>query len=76
MAICTKCGQREAAGFFDPKGLFVDTLTSEVAMTLGFKPICRPCAAVQVEMSYDSSQPVGLDDLGNPEGNNGSRKKR
>jgi hypothetical protein len=71
--MCTQCGEREAAGFFDRTGLFVDTLSAEVVVSLGYKPICRPCAAVQVEMNYDTSRPIGLDPEGNPEGGNGSK---
>jgi hypothetical protein len=72
MATCTRCGAREAAGFFDGTGLFVDTLSAETVLILGFKPICRPCAAVQVAINYDTSSQIGLDEEGKPEGDTGS----
>lgn len=73
MATCTRCGKSQAAGFIDRTGRFVDTLSSEQVESLGFRPICRPCAAFQVAMSYDSSRQIGMDKEGNPEGDDSSK---
>jgi hypothetical protein len=72
MAICTVCGKSPAVGFFNTNGLFVDTISPEMISSLGFKPICRPCAAVKLVTSMDTTQRIGLDEKGNPEGDNSS----
>ena len=72
MVTCTRCGAREAAGFFDGNGLFVDTFSAETVVSLGFKPICRPCAAVQLAMKYKASNSKRPDEEGKPEGDTSS----
>jgi hypothetical protein len=62
VVLCTQCGEREAAGFFDSTGLFVDTVSDETVASLGVKPICRLCAAVQVATTWDASEKIGFDD--------------
>jgi hypothetical protein len=70
--ICTRCGKRPGVGFFDRTGLFVDNLSPEIIKALGFKAICRACAAVQVATSFDSGGRIGPDAGGNPEGDSES----